>query len=570
MIGNLFKGRKSSNSFDENNGLVAAILRSQAVIEFKLDGTIVFANENFLSAMKYELDEIVGQHHRIFVDKNYARSEEYANFWTRLSDGEFFSDEFKRFDKLGNEVWIQATYNPVLNAKGEVEKVVKFATDITTQKVEAADSKGQLEAISRSQAVIEFELDGTIITANENFCNAIGYALSEIQGKHHSIFVDPEQVQSAEYKQFWVRLGKGEFDVGQYQRFGKGGKSIWIQASYNPIFDADGKPMKVVKYATNITGRKLAVQRIGEALSRMANGDLTCAIEDELEAEMDDVRKAVNKTLDQLQSAMARLRDTSGSLRTATSEILSGANDLAERTAQEAATAEATAGSIKDMTKSVSETQNLASEASSTSKKATQEAGQVQDVMGRANAAMEEIASSAKQISNIIGVIDDIAFQTNLLALNASVEAARAGEAGKGFAVVAVEVRSLAQSAADSSSEIKALIEKSTRQVVDGTKLVADAGEQMGEMVSQIAQNNALAEEINLSMERQTQAISDIDVAVRQIDEMAQKNAALVEQTNAAIEQCEAQTVELDGIVDHFKISEGHASAQLGQEWAAA
>lgn len=264
MIGMGLFSNFSKPAISESDLVLQALDRSLAVIEFKTDGTILRANDNFLAAMGYHLAEIEGRHHSIFVEKDYASSIEYSEFWDKLKRGQFFSDEFKRVKKTGEEVWIQATYNPVKDMNGEIIKVVKFASDITAQKLESVNAAGQLSAISKSQAVIEFNMDGTIITANDNFCNAVGYALAEIQGQHHSIFADSEYAASAEYKAFWQNLNQGNFDAGEYKRFGKGGKEIWIQASYNPILNPNGRPFKVVKYASDITTQKLAEAKAKE------------------------------------------------------------------------------------------------------------------------------------------------------------------------------------------------------------------------------------------------------------------------------------------------------------------
>jgi methyl-accepting chemotaxis protein len=239
-------------------GQLAAISKSQAVIEFNLDGTIRIANDNFCNVMGYKLDEIVGKHHSMFADVEYAASQEYKDFWLKLNRGEYSSGEYKRFGKGEREVWIQASYNPIYGPDGKPFKVVKYASDVTAQKIASADATGQLEAISKSQAVIEFNLDGTIRTANDNFCSAMGYTLDEIVGKHHSMFADAEYAASQEYKEFWLKLNRGEFSAGEYKRYGKGQKEIWIQASYNPIYGPDGKPFKVVKYASDVTEQKLA------------------------------------------------------------------------------------------------------------------------------------------------------------------------------------------------------------------------------------------------------------------------------------------------------------------------
>ncbi|MCH2038125.1 MAG: PAS domain-containing protein, partial [Rickettsiales bacterium] len=243
----------------KSSAVIDAISRSQAVIEFALDGTILTANENFLNTMGYSLDEIKGEHHSMFADSSYANSQEYKDFWQSLREGNFSSGRFQRKGKGGREVWIEASYNPILNAVGKPYKVIKFATDITDQVRQDSDYKGQIEAIGKSQAVIHFEVDGTIQWANENFLATMGYSLDEIQGKHHSMFAEPDYAQSTEYKEFWAKLGRGEFQSAEYRRLGKGGKEVWIQASYNPIIGTDGKPFKVVKYATDITVQKLNI-----------------------------------------------------------------------------------------------------------------------------------------------------------------------------------------------------------------------------------------------------------------------------------------------------------------------
>ncbi len=239
-------------------GQLAAISKSQAVIEFQLDGTIVTANENFLRTMGYTLEEIKGHHHSMFADEGTRYSPEYKDFWAKLNRGEYQAGEYRRLAKGGKEVWIQASYNPILDAHGKPFKVVKYATDITGQKQANANYAGQLAAISKSQAVIEFQLDGTILTANENFLRVMGYSLDEVKGKHHSMFADEATRNSPEYREFWAKLNRGEYQAADYKRLGRGGKEVWIQASYNPILDANGKPFKVVKYATDITAQKQA------------------------------------------------------------------------------------------------------------------------------------------------------------------------------------------------------------------------------------------------------------------------------------------------------------------------
>ncbi|WPZ36597.1 PAS domain S-box protein [Thalassobaculum sp. OXR-137] len=237
----------------EVQGEVDAIRRSQAVIQFALDGTILEANETFLKAMGYTASEIVGKHHSMFVEDSEKHSKQYTQFWASLGRGEFQSGQFRRLAKGGREIWIRATYNPILDAAGRPYKVVKFASDITDVKLRFADFEGQIAAIHKSQAVIEFKLDGTILSANENFLKAMGYSAEDVTGRHHRMFVSPDEAQSNAYQRFWADLAMGRYQSGQFRRIGKGGREVWIEASYNPILDMSGRPFKVVKYATDIT-----------------------------------------------------------------------------------------------------------------------------------------------------------------------------------------------------------------------------------------------------------------------------------------------------------------------------
>ena len=254
------KNSTSRSASSSNEGVIAAINRVQAVIEFDLNGKILHANDNFLRALGYTLEEISGQHHWMFVDPAFRSSHEYKDFWDKLGRGDYDATQYKRIGKGGKEVWIQASYNPILDASGKPYKVVKFATDITEQKLKNADFEGQLAAISKVQAVIEFTLDGKVLSANENFLTLLGYSLEEVRGQHHSMFVEPG-LPERDYRAFWEKLDRGEYDASQYKRFGKGGKEVWIEASYNPILDANGKPFKVVKYATDVTEQVLAARR---------------------------------------------------------------------------------------------------------------------------------------------------------------------------------------------------------------------------------------------------------------------------------------------------------------------
>ena len=555
----------SRDKANDDRAKVDAILRSQAVIEFKLDGTVLWANNNFLEALGYKLEEIQGKHHSLFVEPAEAQSAEYKQFWADLAAGSFRSAAYKRVAKGGREIWIQATYNPVFDRSGKPFKVIKFATDITEQKTRAADHEAQVAAISRVQAVVEFNLDGTLRRANENMLKTVGYSFDEVKGKHHRMFCDPVYAASPEYERFWQRLRAGEYIAQEFQRFGKGGREIWIQASYNPILDPQGKPTGVIKFATDITERKRSeaiIAQLAGSLGKMAEGDLSGRIDTAFTGQYEELRVAFNQSLGRLFEIVQGLRRTSRSLKTATSEILAGANDLSERTTRQAATIEETSASIEQLSAAVVQNAQRATTASEMAQGVSKSAKQGGAVMSNANKAMAAIEQSSSKISNIIGMIDDIAFQTNLLALNASVEAARAGDAGKGFAVVAVEVRRLAQSAAQASSEVKVLIEASAGEVRAGSRLVSEVARTLQEILQGAEESSALIESIALANREQSSALEEVTTAVRQMDEMTQHNAALVEQTNAAIEQTEAQAADLDGIVDIFEVDAREGPAE--------
>jgi methyl-accepting chemotaxis protein len=361
----------------EDAGQIAAIGRAQAVIAFEMDGTIVSANENFLRAMGYTLAEIQGKHHSMFVEQAERGSAAYREFWARLNRGENQSAEYKRIGKGGREVWILASYNPVLDEKGKPFRVVKFATDVTSQKLSTADLAGQIAAIGKSQAVIEFNMDGTIIGANQNFLKTVGYALDEIRGRHHSMFVDPSERDGAAYREFWAALNRGEYQAAEYKRIGKGAKEVWIQASYNPILDLNGKPFKVVKYATDTTAQVLV--RMGNERVRSMMESVAAGAE-ELNASVREISEAMTKSRDTASTAVGRV---------------------------EAADAQA-----------------------------------------------KRLNEAAQAMSGIVELIGNITGQINLLALNATIESARAGEAGRGFAVVASEVKNLATQAKQATDKI--------------------------------------------------------------------------------------------------------------------
>lgn len=545
----------------ESGGQIAAIGKSMAVIEFLPDGTILTANNNFLATLGYSLDEIKGKHHSLFVDATYRQSPEYRMLWEKLARGEYDSGQYLRIGKGGKRVWIQASYNPILDANGKCFKVVKFAADITEQKERNAEFEGQLAAIDKSMAVIEFTLDGKILKANKNFLQTMGYSAAEITGQHHGMFVDPHYRQSAEYKLFWERLGRGQYDAGQYLRLGKNGKQIWIQASYNPILDANGVPFKVVKYATDITEQKnaaattqQAIEDVMRVMSAVASGNLSEQITRDYDGPFAQLKANVNDTCNTLTEIISNIRQASTLITSAATEIADGNSDLSQRTEEQASSLEETAASMEEMMSTVKQSTENAIQASQLAADVLRRARSGGEVVERAVQAMDEINRSSKRVADIIGVINDIAFQTNLLALNAAVEAARAGDQGRGFAVVAGEVRNLAQRSAGAAKEIKELISDSVSKVADGTQFVNQSGQTLKELVETIGKVDMMMREISDTSQAQKAGIEQVNQAVAQMDQVTQQNAALVEEATAASEAMAEQSQKLQEMVGFFRV----------------
>jgi methyl-accepting chemotaxis protein len=413
-------------------GKIAAVERAQAVIEFKLDGTIVTANANFLGAMGYSLGDLQGKHHSMFMPQGDRDSAAYREFWVALNRGEYQAGEYKRIGKGGKEIWILASYNPVLDEKGKPFSVVKFATDVTAQKLKTADLSGQIDAIGKSQAVIEFNLDGTIIRANENFLQTLSYSLGEIQGQHHRLFVEQAERDGAAYGEFWAALNRGQFQAGEFKRVGKGGKEVWIQASYNPILDLNGKPFKVVKYASDITRQVLV--RMGNERVRGMMESVAAGSEE------------LNASVREISEAMVKSRETA---LTAVDKVV------------------------------------------------------------QADTEARRLTDAAQAMSGIVELIGNITGQINLLALNATIESARAGEAGRGFAVVASEVKSLANQAKQATDKITTEIESLngiSGDVVSALESIRTAIQGVSEYVTSTAaaveEQSTVTGEMSSSMQR--------------------------------------------------------------------
>ena len=557
----------------DDRHIIEAIKRSQGTIEFTMDGKIITANKNFLSLLGYELEEVKGKHHSMFVDPEYAKSPEYREFWERLAAGEFFTAEFHRFGKGGKDVWIQATYCPVLNKHGKPYKVFKVASDVTDQKRQKSDYAGQIEAIGKSQAVIEFDMDGKILMANQNFLDAMGYTLAEVQGKHHQIFVDPAYAKSPEYKKFWETLRSGKYMSAEYRRFGKGGKEVWIQASYNPILDMNGRPFKVVKYATDVTAEKLRaadyegqIDAIGKSqavISFELDGTIIDANDNFLNAmgyKLADL-KGRNHSMcvdpeyvktDAYKDFWAALRRgeyQSGEFKRMGKggkdvwisasynpvfdmngrpfKVVKYASDVTKQvmtrtTAEElaegsSASAEAVASASEEMLAAIQEI----SESMHRSQIA------VNDIVAKSEMAdgiRTELESTSESMSGVVQIIRDLAEQVNLLALNATIEAARAGDAGKGFAVVAGEVKNLATQTAKATDQIEAQINSMlsiTKRVVDSTREISESAGSVSDYVNTVAsaveEQTSVTHDISKNIQFVFNGINELNSCVKSI-----------------------------------------------------
>jgi methyl-accepting chemotaxis protein len=559
---------------------VDAIAKSQAVIEFEMDGTVITANDNFLTTLGgYSLLEVKGKHHRMFVEDAYGRSAAYSEFWAKLNRGEFVAEEFKRIGRGGKEVWIQASYNPILDMNGRPFKVVKFATDVTTQRVKNSDYEGQLAAIGKSNAVIEFNMDGTIITANDNFLSAMGgYSVNEIKGKHHSMFVDPTHVRSADYANFWKKLNDGEFFVGTYTRLDKRGKEVYIQASYNPILDLNGKPFKVVKYALDMTEVIRAIKAIANGDLSMRcdtsvdNGGLTAEINKALEnlnsvmGNISQGSEVVAKSSDLLQKKVGDMKGITTEVATTIAQMAKGAQDQAQKTDESSKLVNHVMTSANEMEKKADFINKAAERGLESSNQGlktvrvlVENMTGIKESAGQTSQSIDVLTKRTEEIGRTLNVITDIASQTNLLALNAAIEAARAGDAGRGFAVVAEEIRKLAEDSRRSAVEIEKIIgdvQKDTvaagkaidtmeASVKEGNKSSVEAEKIFQEIAKSSEETFGASKEIQAATTTQKESIGSVVKNIEQIVVVAEQTAAGTQQVASSSQQMNSGMLEI-------------------------
>jgi len=533
---------------------LAAVEASQAVIEFQPDGTVLSTNAAFLDLMGYALDEVRGRHHGIFVEPAYRESRDYAVFWDGLRAGRAEVAEFKRVTKAGKAVWIKGSYNPIRDGSGKVARIVKYATDITAQTVEAAALRGQVDAIRKSQAVISFDLDGRIIEANANFLNAVGYTAAEVAGQHHGMFVDPEYRSGAEYARFWEVLRRGEYQAGQFRRIGKGGREIWIEASYNPVLDADGKPVQVTKFAIDVTAQveqRERVRRMEEEAAR-DRAEAEARHKAELAAMADSFEETVGAVLSSVASAATELQATASSMSgiaTQTAQqstaVAAAANQASTNVATVAAAAEELGASVSEIARQVSGSEELAGHA-------VREADETASLV-------QELSEAVRKIGDVVAMISAIASQTTLLALNATIEAARAGEAGRGFAVVASEVKELAGQTARATEDITKLIVRiqgatgSAVGAIDGIrKRIQEISSVASSIAASVEEQGAATQEIVRNVTEAASGTGEVTSNVTGVATAAEETGAAATQVLTSASDLSRQSKHLGGEVARF------------------
>lgn len=541
-------------------GQIQAIRKAQTVLEMDMNGVITDVNDVFCLTSGCQRSEIIGKNLTVLLNDKFRNSSELKEFWDRLKRGETVSGEFKLLGKGDKEFWISANFNPILDLNLKPFKVVKYGTEITQIKKERADNEGQLSSINRSIGKVEYDLDGLITKVNDIFCLQTGYSAGDLIGKHHDVLVTKTVITSSSYQDFWKKLNAGEFVSGIYETVGKDGKQVWLNASYNPILDENGKPYKVVHFAIDITQQKLTESNLASAVAETKDvidsaklGDLSSRVSlIGKDGEVAELCKGVNALLDNMAEIVSQVLEAVEAVNAAASEIAKGNNDLSSRTEEQASSLQQTTSSMSDLAITVKQNAGNAKEANELAVKASGVAEKGGEVVGEVVRTMSEINEYAHKIEDIISVIDGIAFQTNILALNAAVEAARAGEQGRGFAVVAGEVRSLAQRSSSAAKEIKDLINDSVNKVLEGTKLVENAGNTMEDIVNSVRHVTDIMRAISKASNDQTFGIDQVNSAIRSMDEATQQNAALVEQAAAAAESLVDQASNLKNTVGSF------------------
>ncbi len=570
------------------------------VSESDLKGNILSLNEKFCEVSQYSKEELIGKPHSIVRHPDMSK-EVFKQMWATIGRGQIFHGVIKNRRKDGTPYFVDAVVAPVMDKHtGKPRKYVGVRYDITAQEVARQQMKGMVDAIDRMYATIEFTMQGVVTSANANFVQCTGYSVEEIKGQHYRLLCDPADAKTSESVAFWENLSRNEVNRGIYRWLVKGGREVWVRASFNPILDELGRPMKVVAFITDITGEKqaeLEVERLigaasngqlqeriqsdrfegqpklltenfnrlldavvqpwqeaQEVLVALSNNDLTKVMAGTYYGDFDQIKSSLNTAIGKLKESLITVREATESVAISAEEITKGNEDLSQRTTQQAASLEETSSAMEEMTATVKQNADNAKQANQLAVAARDVAAKGGTVTGNAVNAMGEITKCSKKIADIITVIDEIAFQTNLLALNAAVEAARAGEHGRGFAVVAAEVRNLAQRSATAAKEIKGLIMESIQRVSEGSELVNQSGQTLNEIVTSVKRLTDIIGEISAASQEQASGIDQVNTSVMQMDQATQQNAALVEEITAASQSMKAQASALKKQVMGFRI----------------
>jgi methyl-accepting chemotaxis protein len=573
----------------EDQDYKQAVNSGWASIEFEPDGTILSANDNFVSAMEYaSAKELIGDHHSMLCEGAYTQTQDYKNFWKKLANGEAHSGEFKRISKLGNDVWINASYTPVRDNSGEVYKIIKIATNITDMVAARLAGEHVQSAVDAGWASIEFEPNGTILTANENWIKTTGYSSeSEIVGQHHRIFCSNEYGQSSAYKKFWEDLANGHIQSGEFLRQLKNGDDLWIQASYNPVKDASGKVIKVIKIAANISNIKMPVMEVSEIISQMAQGDLTRSFNVPSEGYVKEMGDALNVALDNLNALLGNIEENSNLLGASSEQMLTKSDQMQGTTQEVASAIGQMAEGIQQQAEQIDESSKLldgvraaaievtdksqqindAAEASQNSvgvgldtvQKVVASMSEIQESAATTSASITVLTERSEEIARTLNVITDIAAQTNLLALNAAIEAARAGDAGRGFAVVAEEIRKLAEDSRKSAGDIEKVISAVGKDISSAGKAIStmDSSVKVGNQASNDAERvfNEISVSTQQTLKFSVDVLASADEQKSNIEDTVkniEKIVVVSEETAAGTEEIATSSKDLNNGMDEF------------------